>query len=407
MADKEALETIQWIEKRLQHIRSTVRALERAIDDYLQWMTSQGYAARTRESYKQMLNKFLGFIKHRRCEWDAIFTLDALKLFQKVRGIKHVHAVKGLARYLFEHNKIRRPIEKPYQLLPDIYEQYLVYHAKSRQAPYRKIRQIRRVLSAFNDYLQRNTIKLSHLRIEHIDAFLTEFNVRFTPQTCRLYRCHLRGFLTYLYRQRRILHRDLAPLVIGAPLFAQAKPPQFLRPNEVKRLFDSLETSSAKELRNYAMVHLAYYLGLRPQEISLITLDDISFSKAELSLRVRKSNNPITLPLPDNTIKAIAAYIVGGRPKSTYRRLFLNLMAPHRPISAGMVGRYITDCLRKAALQATAYWLRHTYAQNLLEAGASIYEIKEMLGHDSIESSRKYLHIHILLMRKVLFDEKL
>ncbi len=56
---------------------------------------------------------------------------------------------------------------------------------------------------------------------------------------------------------------------------------------------------------------------------------------------------------------------------------------------------------------STAYWLRHTYAQNLLEAGVSIYEIKEMLGHDSIESTRKYLHIHIKLMRKVIFDEEL
>jgi site-specific recombinase XerD len=61
--------------------------------------------------------------------------------------------------------------------------------------------------------------------------------------------------------------------------------------------------------------------------------------------------------------------------------------------------------MRKAGLTASAYWLRHTYAQNLLEAGVSIFEIKEMLGHDSIESSRKYLHVHVKLMREVLFDE--
>jgi site-specific recombinase XerD len=72
-----------------------------------------------------------------------------------------------------------------------------------------------------------------------------------------------------------------------------------------------------------------------------------------------------------------------------------------------MVGYYLSRCLKKAGLSATAYWLRHTYAQNLLEAGASIYEIKEMLGHDRIDSTRKYLSIHIELMRKVLFDETL
>jgi site-specific recombinase XerD len=61
--------------------------------------------------------------------------------------------------------------------------------------------------------------------------------------------------------------------------------------------------------------------------------------------------------------------------------------------------------MQKVNPNATAYWLRHTYAQNLLQAGASLFEIKELLGHDSIESTRKYLLIHIKLMRKVLFDE--
>jgi len=55
--------------------------------------------------------------------------------------------------------------------------------------------------------------------------------------------------------------------------------------------------------------------------------------------------------------------------------------------------------------KASIYWLRHSYAQNLLESGASIYEIKEMMGHKSIDSTRKYLSIHITLMREVILDE--
>jgi len=148
-------------------------------------------------------------------------------------------------------------------------------------------------------------------------------------------------------------------------------------------------------------------LGLRPDEISLITLDDISFTQSELTLTTRKNDRPTKLPLPENTIKAITAYIIGARPKSSDRRLFLNLVAPYRPISAQSVGQHITECIRKAGLSGTAYWLRHTYAQNLLEAGSSIYEIKEMMGHTNINSSEKYLHVHINLMRRVIFDEKL
>jgi site-specific recombinase XerD len=69
------------------------------------------------------------------------------------------------------------------------------------------------------------------------------------------------------------------------------------------------------------------------------------------------------------------------------------------------VARHITKAMKTAGLRSTAYWLRHTYAQNLLEAGCSIFEIKEMLGHDKIESTKLYLHVHLKLMRKVLFDE--
>ena len=63
--------------------------------------------------------------------------------------------------------------------------------------------------------------------------------------------------------------------------------------------------------------------------------------------------------------------------------------------------------MKQAGLSSSSYWLRHTYAQSLLEIGRSFYEVKEMLGHDYIESTKVYLHIHTQLMRKLLFNETL
>jgi site-specific recombinase XerD len=217
----------------------------------------------------------------------------------------------------------------------------------------------------------------------------------------------IRGFLRYLYQERKIIKRNLAPLVVGAPMFARAKPPTFLRPHEVQKLFAGIDLSTPANIRTCAMLHLAYTLGLRPDEICSISLDDISFGRGELSVRNRKTNNPVILPIPEVVIKAIAAYMIGVRPESEHRTLFLSLHPPFGPISPTALNHHIKTLMHKVDLPATAYWLRHTYAQNLLEAGASIYEIKEMLGHDSIESTRKYLHIHIKLMRKVIFDEDL
>ena len=155
------------------------------------------------------------------------------------------------------------------------------------------------------------------------------------------------------------------------------------------------------------MVHLAYFLGLRPVEISRITFDDISFSTGELTLADIKADNPITLPVPEQVLKAIALFVSKARPRSPERHLFLSFHFPYRPMSPSNVVGYLFRTMKKAGLPASGYWLRHTYAQSLLQIGRSIYEIKEMLGHDRIESTGVYLHIHTELMRKVLFNETL
>jgi len=385
--------------------------LEQAIGDYLKWIRSIPYQhPNAGMRYSLVLSDFLSFVRQKSIAWKDIFTLDTLKEFRKYTTLKNPsHALIGLSSYLFRNRRIPEPLVIPnYQIdLPDIYEKYLAYHEQSRQTPYTQVKQVRRVLASFDGYLERHKIKLSALKIEHLDAFMAEFSQRLAPGTCRLYRCYLRGFLRYLYQERRIITADLGPLLVGRRLYAQAKPPKFLRPQEIKELFASLKLSTSIDIRTYAMIHLAYSLGLRPKEISLITLDDISFGEGELTVAERKGNNPITLPIPEHTIKAIASYVVNVRPESKYRHVFLTLQSPYRPISSAVVAHYISKTMKAAGLSSSAYWLRHTYAQNLLETGMSIFEIKEMLGHDKIESTKNYLHIHIKLMRKVLFDEEL
>jgi site-specific recombinase XerD len=384
-----------------------VEDLLKAIGRYLKRMESENASVRNRQNYQSVFLKFYIYVKEKKLSLNEMFNENTISEFKKAHGLISALAVNKLSEYLFGQKKISAPVPCAHQpdSLPEIFEAYLFFHQISRQCSHRRAKQIQRVLRAFHQHLEQNQINLSTLRIEQVDAFLAQFNAPFSPTTRRLYRSTLRGFLSYLYQQRGLLQRDLAALVVGPVFFAQKKPPMFLRPNEIKQLFDSLSLSSAKQIQDYALVHLAYFMGLRPKEISLITLDDISFAKAELTLNDRKNNQPTILPVAEPALKAITAYILGARPKVENRKLFLTLDPPYAPLCAAAVGRYISQCMRKAGLSATAYWLRHTYAQNLLEAGMSIFEIKEMMGHDTIESTRKYLYIHIKLMREVLFDE--
>jgi site-specific recombinase XerD len=401
--------SIEWIQQRLEEIEAVLKQLDQAVEDYLQWMAENGYSKPTRKAYRQSLRQYLLFIKQRKCSFEEIFTKEAMEQFKKTWRPYHLSAIYGLARYLFDQGKISRPVssQSPKMDLPKIYEDYLFYDQQQRQWADRNARQNRRVLCAFHEYIRTENIDLKTLSIEDVDAFLAQFFAPFKPSTQRIYRSKLRGFLTYLYQERGIIKRDLASLVVAKRHYGLSTPPKFLRPREIANLFTGFSLSSDSHIRTYAMMHLAYSLGLRPQEIALITLDDICFSKAELTLTDRKNTHPITLPIPDATLKAVAAYRIAVRPKSKHKTLFLSLHPPYRPVNPNTMGYHIRKAMRAAGLPSTTYWLRHTYAQNLLESGASVFEIKEMLGHDDIESTKKYLRVHITLMAKVLFDETL
>jgi site-specific recombinase XerD len=400
---------IEKIEKRLDEIEKVVKELDQAIEDYFQWMAKSGYARGTREAYARGLKQFSVFIKQRKCTFEEIFTDDTLGQFTESGKSYQVHAIYGFSRHLFDQGKIPRPLSAKGSLIkfPEIYEDYLLYYQQRGSWTDGNTRQNRRVLFALHEYLQKQQIVLTRLGIEHVDAFLAQFFAPFKPSTQRAYRSKLRGFLTYLYRDRNILKRDLASFIVAKRHYGLSKPPTFLRPKEIQKLFAGFSLSSDSDIRTYAMMHLAYSLGLRPQEVALIRLDDISFSKAELTLTDRKNNRPMVLPIPDATLKAVAAYRIAVRPKSKHNTLFLSLHPPYRPVSPNTIGQHIRKVMKAAGLPSTTYWLRHTYAQNLLESGATVFEVKEMLGHDDIESTQKYLHVHTKLMREVLFNETL
>lgn len=379
--------------------------LSRAVDAYLQWMASQQYSAHTIMFYQLILKHWVAFANAYNMSLNDLFTYENLKAFESKSELKSVQLspIRGLAQYLYENSQLDVPVRKPREALPHIYEQYLAHYQDTRNVTRGMIRTCRNVFSALHQYLQNDD--LSTLTIEQVDAFLNHYNAGYSPKSQRTHRGCLRGFLQYLYYQGSILQRDLSALLTGPPFYAQPKPPRFLRPKEVKLLFSSLLWEQPGDIRCNAMIYLAYTLGLRPKEISLISLDDISFAKKEIRIPDRKNTLPMRLPLPEAALKAIVVYVTRVRPQVYHRSLFVTLTAPFRPIFHYTVSCDISACLHKAGIAESAYSLRHTYAQNLLEAGASIFQIKEMLGHDRIQTTQRYIHVHAQLMRRRLFDE--
>ncbi len=155
--------------------------LKQAIEDYLQWMKSVGYARKTRQSYLSQLNQFLCYSKNTTISWEKLFTSNSLECFKKSSRKSAVPAINALSRFLFSQGKIPKPLAHRAQLidLPKIYQDYLAYQQTHQQATARLISSVKRVLVAFDQYLQIHKIDLGSLKIEQVDAFLVQFFAHF------------------------------------------------------------------------------------------------------------------------------------------------------------------------------------------------------------------------------------
>jgi len=373
------------------------------ISNYLCFLIDRNVTSDTIDIHENLLHLFLRYISENAIETLFIFAPKVLDQFYHAFHPKNGRTVmNGFIRYLKIENIVYDDLIAADDLC-GIFSDYLKFFQRCGSAQHERYQQIRRTLKAFNHFLLSNQISLNHLNIEIIDRFL--FETYQAKKSADSERSALRGFLRYLYHEVGIGDKDLSGSLIIAPVAKRDMPPKFLRHHEIKKLLDATSVSTESGLRTNAIVRIAVSTGIRPAEIANITLDDISFKNSLLTIPVRKGKNPVTLPLPDDTIKAIAAYIVGARPEINERALFLSLKPPYWPVSPDIVKYLIRKLMEKANVPGTPYSLRHSFAQNLLASGASIFDIKDMMGHEVLKTAGRYLSINTQLMRKVLFDE--
>ncbi len=206
-----------------------IRMLAGAMLDYLQIKSDTDHSARRNVGrFTEILTDFLIYAIRQEVACKDMFTFDTFIKFRKRTGVKKAARVLiGLSGYLHDKGSIPAPLQIPnYQIqLPEIYEQYLCHLKQDKAVSEGLLKGARRVLAIFHGYLENKKIDLSALKIEHLDVFMAEFKV--AQSTRKTYRHHLRGFLKYLYYEKKILRKNLAPLLVGAPRFDQVRPPKF------------------------------------------------------------------------------------------------------------------------------------------------------------------------------------
>lgn len=283
---------------------------------------------------------------------------------------------------------------------------------------------------------------------EQIDRFIAyiEQVEGLSPQTVRAYRSHLQSFDNWCdaagidglevsaYELRRYLaamhERDYAPRTLAAhlsaikaffrwltiqdtasadPAAALAAPklpdtlPSVLTDSQVKALFSAPDTSKASGVRDAMMLELFIATGARISELAQLKVHDIDIRQSTARLFGKGSKERI-VPLYRRALEAIETYLETARPEllasgsensRTYQTDRLFISDRGKPMDAAALRRRFDRLARAAGLPSgiTPHTMRHTFATELLDGGADLRSVQELLGHSSLSTTQIYTHL--------------
>ncbi|MGI6486712.1 MAG: tyrosine recombinase XerC [Syntrophomonadaceae bacterium] len=206
----------------------------------------------------------------------------------------------------------------------------------------------------------------------------------------------LRSFVRYLCREAVL---DGNPIAVIATPRQEKKLPRFLYPEEVKILVEAPDTGSVMGMRDRAILELLYATGIRVSE--LVALDLNHIDTRERMVRVLgKGNKERIVPIGSQAVQAIDTYLIKSRryllAKNSNRStgaLFLNRFGSR--LSARSIRNVINKYVEEIALnqKVSPHTLRHTFATHLLNGGADLRSVQELLGHVKLSTTQVYTHV--------------
>lgn len=234
---------------------------------------------------------------------------------------------------------------------------------------------------------------LSMLQSNDVIGFVLDRTAKpIRPNTKKNMVIGLRSFLRYVHQHAEGMP-DLASQVPAAASWAMPSVPRGISPEHTEILLESVDRKSVENKRDYAILVLLARLGLRGHEIISLTLDDIDWQDASLTVTLKGGRRSVH-PLTEEIGEAIADYLRDGRKTCGDRRLFLRTNAPIRGFAGtsaigSIVKRHLEPCGIDTPTQGT-HQFRHGIATESLRQGASLTQIADLLGHRSLTSTLIY-----------------
>jgi site-specific recombinase XerD len=211
----------------------------------------------------------------------------------------------------------------------------------------------------------------------------------------------VRGLYDHLVRSESVAQNPAD--LVGSPRRA-VKLPTVLAPEQMAALLDRIPAHTPLEVRDRAMFELAYSCGLRCEEITSLDLSAIDFETEQLRVR-GKGGKERLLPVGEPAQRALQRYLETARPALLVgdpEEEAMLLSRRGRRLSSSDVRRRLRRWVREAAIGAgiSPHSLRHAFATHLLEGGADLRSIQELLGHASISTTQIYTRVDPTRLRR-------
>ena len=255
------------------------------------------------------------------------------------------------------------------------------------------------------DYLEERRLSSDEVGLDDLHNFLATLrDLGISPRSQARLIAGIRSFFRFLRMEGYILHDPselLESLRLGREL------PDVLSVSEIDAMIAAIPPDKDESLRNHAIIELLYGSGLRVSELTDARLSRLSFEDEVLIVEGKGSKQRI-VPVSPAAIKLIREYLpqrsrLKIKPEGN-DIIFLNRRGA--PLTRVMVFYIIRDLASLAGIQKTVspHTLRHSFATHLLEGGANLRAIQEMLGHESIATTELYLHLDRSRLRRELLE---
>ncbi|MCR9182364.1 MAG: site-specific tyrosine recombinase XerD [Flavobacteriaceae bacterium] len=254
-------------------------------------------------------------------------------------------------------------------------------------------------------WLEGNQIQVSPLKIDEnqVQEFIYQLAKKVNPRSQSRVISGLKGFFNYLIFED---YRKTNPLELIESPKTVRKLPDTLSQQEIDTLIKTIDLSSAQGERNRAMLETLYSCGLRVSELINLKMSDLFFDEGFIQV-IGKGNKQRFVPIAKSTIKYITIYkneirIHENPSKENQDILFLNRRG--KKLSRAMVFTLIKQLAEKGGVRKniSPHTFRHSFATHLLENGADLRAIQQMLGHECITTTEIYMHVNRKHLSEVL-----